>query len=370
MFRRSPWLAFLLIVLAGCPKRPAPTARTPIPRYDVHAHLAPQDLPHAMQIYARNGIQGAVNLSGGLGPVLRQQLEAAAPYGGKVAVFCGLLGQHFLEPEWVDVQTRLMRQAKQLGARGLKIHKALGLGYTDPTGRLVPVDDPRLDPIFDEAAKLGFPVFIHTGDPKAFFSPSSPENERYDELKVHPEWSFADRALFPTWEELFAQFERRLARSPATTFIGVHFGNDPEDPARVARLLREHPNLVIDTAARVPEIGRMNPDTLRAIFLEHRRRILFGTDFALDGGEMMLGSPDGHPPTEADADRFFQTHWRFFETADRAIAHPTPIQGRWTVDALGLPEEILHDLYHRNAERLLGLPPLGVSDTMPSGSSH
>jgi predicted TIM-barrel fold metal-dependent hydrolase len=28
------------------------------------------------------------------------------------------------------------------------------------------------------------------------------------------------------------------------------------------------------------------------------------------------------------------------------------------VDALGLPDDVLHDLYHRNAERLFGLPPL------------
>jgi predicted TIM-barrel fold metal-dependent hydrolase len=40
------------------------------------------------------------------------------------------------------------------------------------------------------------------------------------------------------------------------------------------------------------------------------------------------------------------------------LAHPTPIQGRWTVDGIGLPQEVLEDLYHRNAERLFGLPPM------------
>ena len=56
--------------------------------------------------------------------------------------------------------------------------------------------------------------------------------------------------------------------------------------------------------------------------------------------------------------RSYYAHWRFFETHEKAVAHPTPIQGRWTVDALGLPREVLEDLYHRNAERLFGLPPL------------
>ena len=99
------------------------------------------------------------------------------------------------------------------------------------------------------------PVVIHVGDPKAFWKPPTPDNERYDELKAHPEWSFYGQPV-PSWAELFAAFERLVARHPKTTFIGVHFGNDPEDPARVAQLLDKHPNLVLDTAARVPEIGR------------------------------------------------------------------------------------------------------------------
>jgi predicted TIM-barrel fold metal-dependent hydrolase len=221
----------------------------------------------------------------------------------------------------------------------------------------VAVDDPRLDPIFDECGRLGLVVAIHSGDPKAFFRPVSPENERYEELSKNPGWSFVGPG-FPSWEQIFAAFERRAARHPSTRFIGVHFGNDPEEPERVSALLRRHPNLLIDTAARIGEIGRGSPERLREIFIEHRTRILFGTDFSLFDREMTLGAPDGTRPGPADADRFFSAHWEFFETARRAIPHPAPIQGRWTVDGLGLPEPVLHDLYHRNAERLFGLPPL------------
>ena len=73
---------------------------------------------------------------------------------------------------------------------------------------------------------------------------------------------------------------------------------------------------------------------------------------------MVLGAPQSFVPADRDADAFFATQWRFFETLDRGIPNPTPIQGRWTVDGIGLPEEVLHDLYHRNAERLLGLAPM------------
>ena len=89
-------------------------------------------------------------------------------------------------------------------------------------------------------AQLGMPVAIHIGDPKAFWKPATPENERWDELRAHPEWSFYGPGV-PSWQELYDAFERRVARHPKTTFIGVHFGNDPEDPDNVARMLDKLP---------------------------------------------------------------------------------------------------------------------------------
>jgi hypothetical protein len=67
----------------------------------------------------------------------------------------------------------------------------------------------------------------------------------------------------------------------------------------------------------------------------------------------MLGSTGATPPTPADVDRFFSSSWRFFETADRAFPHPTPIQGRWAIDGIDLPRSALRKVYRENAERLL-----------------
>ncbi len=52
---------------------------------------------------------------------------------------------------------------------------------------------------------------------------------------------------------------------------------------------------------------------------------------------------------------FYDSHWRYFETRDRGFAHPSPIQGNWTIDGIGLDEEILRDVYQRNALRVFGL---------------
>jgi predicted TIM-barrel fold metal-dependent hydrolase len=343
---------FLSLLAAACAKRP-------IPKFDVHTHIAPGGMAHAVKLMQQNGIGGAVNLSGGERPeLLAGQLQAAQGLPIRIVTFVNLDFSGALEPGWVESQQRWLAQAQQMGARGLKIFKFFGLEVRDPAGQRVTVDDPRLDPIFETAGALGLPVAIHVGDPKAFFEPLTPQNERFGELSLNPQWSFADRTLYPDWETLFAEFTRLVARHPHTIFIGVHFGNDPEEPARVAGLMERFPNLYVDTAARVGEIGRMPAPKLRAIFLAHRDRILFGTDIGVGRNQLTLGAPEPWPVTDVDAPAFYQAHWRFFETDARSLAHPTPIQGAWTVDGIGLPRDVLEDLYHHNAERLFGVPPI------------
>jgi len=166
----------------------------------------------------------------------------------------------------------------------------------------------------------------------------------------------------PSWEELYAGFERLVAAHPRTTFIGVHFGNDPEDPAKVEAMLTRYPNFYIDTAARIPEIGRTDAahgqERMRAFFLKWQDRILFGTDVAVgpEPGDLMMGSTGKDPPTAEEVERFFDATFRYFETGEKGMRHPTPIQGRWTIDGIGLPRAVLGKVYGGNASRLLGIP--------------
>jgi predicted TIM-barrel fold metal-dependent hydrolase len=336
-----------------------------LPRIDVHTHLGPEGIDRALALMDKWGIEGIVNLSGMYpGPprhMLETQLEAAARARGRIAVFANVdfvraVRQHKDYGAFLATQ---LEAARKLGAAGLKISKGLGLGYPTPDlTRPLPVDDAGLDPLFEKAGQLGMPVAIHTGDPKAFWQPPGPKNERFDELKAHPEWSFYGEPV-PSWEQLYQAFERRVARHPKTIFIGVHFGNAPEDPDLVARMLDEHPNLYIDTAARVPEIGRHDPEKMRRFYEKYQDRVLFGTDTGIGGSqeEMMYGSNGADPPTAKDEELFYTATYRYFETRDRQFTHPTPIQGRWKIDGVGLSEPILRKIYYENAARLLHFTP-------------
>jgi hypothetical protein len=76
----------------------------------------------------------------------------------------------------------------------------------------------------------------------------------------------------------------------------------------------------------------------------------------------MLGSVGRDRPDLLDLFWFYAVHFRFFETADRAFRHPTPIQGRWTIDAIQLPQRALAKIYRENALRLFW--PLETSDLL------
>jgi len=322
---------------------------------DVHTHLSASALAELRTVLADNGLELVVNLSGGSlrrGAKQSFELQQEEP---RIAHFFnpdwGLRGH----PEFPDLMAKSLEFAvTKLGFKGLKISKALGLYLTDAEEKRLPVDTPLLDPLWAMAGTLGVPVAIHTGDPKAFWDPVTPENERHEELMLHPRWSFHGPE-FPSREQLLAERDRLLERHRATTFICVHFGNNPESMAYVEQLLERHPNVVIDTSARLGEIGRHPADRVRKLFVTYADRILFGTDFGLGSGHIMLGSTGAEEPTLADIKPFFDAHWRFFEGSATQIDHPTPVQGDWKIDAINLPDDVLYKLYRGNAERLLGL---------------
>lgn len=332
-----------------------------IPKIDVHVHIAPRLAGDAVRVLREHGIEIAINASGGIpGGGAELSAQTAESTEGRLLFYCNFPFNTVEQPDWAAFAVELLETCKRLGAKGLKIFKSLGLGITLADGSLLAVDDPRLDPLFEKAGELGLPVLIHSGDPVAFFRPPTPDNERYEELEAHPEWSFHGNRPdngqpWPSWEAVFAQFERRVARHPRTKFLGAHFGNAPEDPERVARLLERYPNLYVETGARIPEIGRHPPDRMRRIFERFQDRILFGTDFAYTPDGLTLGSRGDDHDRPEDVPRFFAAHWRYFETAGRGLAHPTPIQGRWTIDGIALPRPILEKLYWRNAAALFGI---------------
>jgi len=324
---------------------------------DSHVHIDPSitGLATALAVFDRAGIgRFAVKSGGPVGSVrYRLSLQMQRIMGDRMRTFINFPWRRLHQPGFIDEQVKLLAQAKADGVVGVKIFKALGLNLRDPQGKLVPPDAPILAPLFEACGRLGLILAWHVADPVAFFEPVTSANERYAELSIAESWSFYGKD-YPSHDELIAARDRVIKRHPKTTFLLIHMANYPEDLSYVDKLLDEHSNVYVDTAARLPEFGRHPAKEVRAFFIKHQDRILFGSDFiASMRGGMQLGSVSEEKPEIPDGVRFYERHWRYFETEGAAIEHPTPIQGDWKVNPIKLPKEVLEKLYIKNAERLI-----------------
>jgi predicted TIM-barrel fold metal-dependent hydrolase len=301
-----------------------------------------------LPVMDRMNIRALTNLTGGFGPGLAEVIQKFdKSHLGRFYTFTEPSYNRFLEPAYPQLQAQAIADAHAAGARGLKILKTLGLYLRSniTTGRLIIVDDTRFDPMWDACGQLGIPVAIHVSDPIAFFLPTDRFNERYEELNNHPSWSFYDRD-FPSNNEILEARNRVLARHPKTQFIVLHVGNFAEDLENVSANLDRFPNMTVDIAARIGELGRQ-PRTARKFFDKYQDRILFGTDATPNAPEF---------PQQLYNDQLYEIYFRFLETDDEYFDYAPariPPQGRWRIYGIDLPDDILRKVYHANAARLL-----------------
>jgi predicted TIM-barrel fold metal-dependent hydrolase len=316
--------------------------RAKFPVIDVHTHtndargigdrVDPKEMVARMD---RLNVKTVVILTGGWGDDLQKIVDTMVkPYPGRFMVMTQIDWSKIDDPKFSQLMVRQVDDSVARGARGLKILKELGLGVRNASGKLIPVDDPRLDPVWEECGRLGIPVFIHVADPEAFFHRIDANNERYEELIEHPDWSFYG-PQFPSIQELMAQRDRMFAKHPHTTFAALHFGSWPENLDFVEQTLGKFPNVMIETGAREGELGRQ-PQRVRRLFLKYPDRIMFGTD-------------------EGASEEMYHNYFRWLETDDEYFPYAQyPAQGRWMIYGLGLPDKVLEKVYHGNAERLFG----------------
>jgi predicted TIM-barrel fold metal-dependent hydrolase len=308
---------------------------------------APAEL---LSVMSRKNIRAMVNLTGGYDTGLAQAVvKYDRAFPGRFYTFTEPSYSKMLEPDYPRMQALAIEQSHRDGARGLKILKTLGLYLRDhiTSGELIRIDDPRFDPMWDMCGQLSMPVAIHVSDPIAFFTPTDRFNERYEELNNHPDWSFSDPG-FPTNAKLLEARNRVIARHPKTQFIVLHVGNYSENLFYVGECMDRFPNMNVDIAARIGELGRQ-PRTSRAFFEKYQDRILFGTDATPHGDDS---------PQQLFNDRLYEIYYRFLETDDEYFDYApanVPPQGRWRIYGIGLPDQILHKVYNGNAARELGI---------------
>jgi predicted TIM-barrel fold metal-dependent hydrolase len=334
------------------PGHEVPRAKFPV--IDVHNHVNDaggvhgEDIPPAEVVRRMDAtnVKKIVILTGMWGDKLQGVIDnMVKPYPDRFMVFAQMDWGKINDANFSQEMVQQLDDAVRRGARGLKILKDLGLGVRDSDGKLIPVDDPRMDPVWEECGRLGIPVAIHTSDPEAFFTPTDKNNERYEELMSNPSWSFYG-PKFPSKQTLLNQEHHVFAKHPHTTFIALHVANWPENLDAVSSWLDKYPNMYVEFGAREAELGRQ-PRRARKFFLDYQDRIMFGTD---------------SEPEEA----MYANYFRWLETPDEYFQYAGyPGQGRWEIYGMELPDNVLEKVYNKNAEKIFaqfkGLNQLGAA---------
>lgn len=310
--------------------------RAKYPFVDVHSHqweMPTQDLDALVADMDALNMAVMVNLSGRVddsAEFLRGALRNVDEHHPKrFLVFTNISFDGIDEPGWGERIAQQVAGDVAAGADGLKIYKSLGLSVTDGSGARVPVDDPRIDPVWAKCGELGVPVLIHSADPKQFWEPWNADNERWLELKQKP-----NRKQDPAWvtfEEVLAEQHRLFAKHSGTHFINAHLGWLGGDLARLGELLDEYPNVSTEIGAVLAELGRQ-PRFARQFLERYQDRVLFGKD---------AWAPDE-----------YHVYFRVLETADEYFDYYRRRHAFWKMYGLDLPDDVLRKLYYGNALRL------------------
>jgi predicted TIM-barrel fold metal-dependent hydrolase len=332
--------------------RPVSTLVTPahlVPRakfaaIDFHGH--PQDLVNSEEGLARLGASlDAINVrlmviadnhSGEQLTRLLATIRASQKMKDRVRVLAGVDFSN-VGPGWADKAVKQLNADIAAGAVGVgEILKFVGLREKKADGSRLKIDDPDLDPVWKECARLGIPVFIHTGDPQEFFRKQVDlTNERWLELSLFPQRRYP-QDQYPSFDELMKERDNLFKKHPKTTFVTAHMGWHANDLGRLGRLLDEYPNVLTEVAAVLYDIGRQ-PRAAHDFFVKYQDRIMFGKDSF---------QPEEYP-----------YYWRVFETRDEYFDYYRGYHAFWKLYGINLPDSVLKKVYYQNALRITkGLP--------------
>jgi predicted TIM-barrel fold metal-dependent hydrolase len=325
------------------PQHPVPRARYPV--IDIHSHqptpVTQEQFDALAESMAPLNLKILVNSTGVSGDRLVESVAAikANRNRDKMVQFTTIDFRGPIAPGFGQKAAKQLEADVKAGAVGVgELNKNFGLAAKKTDGTLLKLDDPELDPIWETAARLRIPVFIHTADPQEFFEEMNFKNERFLELALYPDrrWPAPPN---PSFNELMGQRDRLFKRHPKTTFIVAHLGWHANDLGRLGKMFDEMPNVYSEVGAVLYDIGRQ-PRYAHDFFVKYQDRLLFGKD--------------SYQPDE------FPYYWRVFETNDEYFDYYRDYHAFWKLYGIGLPDQVLRKLYYQNALKLVpGLPKAG-----------
>jgi predicted TIM-barrel fold metal-dependent hydrolase len=281
------------------------------------------------------------------GAGLPQSLYMKVKYPGQFFVFAGL--NHAQKRSEGRVKTSSL--AEQVDALAEMRCDGIKMIEGKPTSRQamdVPVTDAYFADYWTRVEELGTPIVWHVNDPEEFWDPA-----RIPGWAKERNWGYGPDDVQK--EQLYAEVDEVLARSPNLKVIFAHFYFLSADLDRASRFFDAHPTVYFDLAPGVEMLYNLSrdPDASREFFIKYADRIVFGTDLfsglSVEQGCIRAGL----------VFRWLESQdtFRVPEAADFVLG---PSEDG-VIRGMSLPTDVLTGIYRDNFARLAGSEPRALN---------
>lgn len=310
-------------------------AKAKYPIIDMHSH------PYAkseaeIDAWVRNmddvGVEKTLILTMTTGVEFDQIYKKYSRHPERFEVWCGLNLAGYDKPGFEDAAVKELERCHDAGARGVgEIHdKGAGLRSGKVNAPGMHPDDERMSGVWEKCGALGMPVSLHVADPIWMYQKMDRHN---DGLMNAFYWRLDNKPGIVDLSGMIDILERTLARHRKTTFVACHFANLDYDLGRLGEVLERNPNLYADIAARYAETAPI-PRFAAAFYAKHADRLVYGTDMGVDAA-------------------MYRVTFRILESLDEHFYEVEQFAYHWSLNGLGLGNEILRKVYRENAASLL-----------------
>ena len=301
---------------------------------DVHSHPYANTLEE-VERWVQNmdavNIERTVILTYSVGERFDSLMTVYGKYPDRFEVWCGLDLRHYEAPDFTERMVTELERCHEMGGKGIGelSDKGWGLRSGTMTAYGFHPNDPAFEPIWQRAAELGMPVNIHVADPIWMYEPMDESN---DGLMTAWRWRLDNRDDIVDHAGMIRILEETIRNNSETIFIACHYANLSYDLQQLGNLLDEYPNLYADISARYAETAVI-PRHAAAFITRYQDRLLYGTDM-------------GYNP------HMYRTTFRVLETEDEHFYEHSLFGYQWSLNGIGLSQQVLEKIYRTNAIRL------------------
>ena len=328
------------------------------PKTDVHFHYGtPVD---AFLTYAHSIGMHLVSVNVDAGDSIDVQLDMVLDLQKQHPGMMDFLGtfsvDDFGKDGFVDRTIAQIDRCINLGAKGIKIWKNIGMVLQDEQGNYVMADHSAFAPIFTYLEKQGIPLMAHLGEPKNCWLP-------YDEMTMkgnlryyqqNPQYHMYQFPEKPSYEEQIIARDHLLERYPKLPFIGAHIGSLEWNIDEVAKRFDAYPNFTVDLSARMPYLQLQafeDRKKLLSFLTKYQDRILYGSDVTL----RETNPAKTEERKKGLHDRWLQD-WLFLATneivpSDQFTLESAPKE----MEGLRLPRIIVDKIFFKNSKRVFDI---------------